>query len=66
MKDSIYAVLHRESFNFFPDETFTDLFTQMDRRSVPPMIVAVEMVLQRIEGCSDREAVDRFPFDNLV
>ena len=33
------------------------------RRSVPPMIVAVVMVLQRIEGCSDREAVDRFAFD---
>src|SRR5664279_234698 len=27
------------------------------------MIVAVVMVLQRIEGCSDREAVDRFTFD---
>ena len=32
-------------------------------RSVPPMIVAVVMVLQRLEGCSDREAVDRFCFD---
>ena len=30
---------------------------------MPPMIVAVVMVLQRIEGCSDREAVDRFTFD---
>ena len=30
---------------------------------MPPMIVAVVMVLQRIEGCSDREAVDRFCFD---
>ena len=27
------------------------------------MIVAVVMVLQRIEGCSDREAVDRFAYD---
>ena len=27
------------------------------------MIVAVVMVLQRIEGCSDREAVERFTFD---
>ena len=27
------------------------------------MIVAVVMVLQRIEGLSDREAVDRFAFD---
>ncbi|MGZ6839932.1 MAG: hypothetical protein ACXVHC_05680 [Frankiaceae bacterium] len=27
------------------------------------MIVAVVMVLQRLEGCSDLEAVDRFAFD---
>jgi hypothetical protein len=27
------------------------------------MITAVVMVLQRLEGCSDREAVDRFAFD---
>jgi hypothetical protein len=61
--DSIYAVLHRECFTLFPDEMFADLFTDVGRRSVPPMIVAVVMVLQRIEGCSDREAVDRFAFD---
>ncbi|MDT2006485.1 transposase [Rhodococcus opacus] len=42
---------------------FADLFTDVGRRSVPPMIVATVMVLQRIEGCSDREAVDRFCFD---
>src|SRR3979490_1511421 len=61
--DSIYGVLHRECQRLFPDEMFTDLFTDVGRRSVPPMIVAVVMVLQRIEGCSDREAVDRFAFD---
>jgi IS5 family transposase len=61
--DSIYAVLHRECFNLFPDTMFADLFTDVGRRSVPPMIVAVVMVLQRIEGLSDREAVDRFAFD---
>ena len=60
---SIYGVLHRECFRLFPDEMFADLFGGADRRSVPPMIVAVVMVLQRIEGCSDREAVDRFAFD---
>ena len=60
--DSIYGVLHRECFTLFPDEMFADLFTDVGRRSVPPMIVAVVMVL-RIEGCSDREAVDRFAFD---
>jgi len=42
---------------------FADLFTAEGRRSVPPMIVAVVMVLQRLEGLSDREAVDRFCFD---
>ncbi len=61
--DSIYALLHRECFSLFPDGMFADLFTDVGRRSVPPMIVAVVMVLQRLEGCSDREAVDRFAYD---
>ena len=61
--DSVYGLLHRECHRLFPDEMFADLFTDVGRRSVPPMIVAVVMVLQRIEGCSDREAVDRFAFD---
>jgi Transposase DDE domain/Transposase domain (DUF772) len=61
--DSIYGLLHRECFGLFPDEMFSDLFCDVGRRSVPPLIVAVVMVLQRFEGCSDREAVDRFCFD---
>jgi hypothetical protein len=61
--DSIYGLLHRECFELFPDELFADLFCDVGRRSVPPLIVAVVMVLQRIEGCSDREAVDRFTYD---
>ncbi len=61
--ESIYGVLHRQCDRLFHDEMFADLFTDVGRRSVPPMIVAVVMVLQRIEGCSDREAVDRFCFD---
>jgi hypothetical protein len=61
--DSIYGLLHRQCFELFPDEMFVDLFTDVGRRSVPPMIVAVVMVLQRLEGCSDREAVDRFAYD---
>jgi Transposase DDE domain/Transposase domain (DUF772) len=60
---SIYSILHRECFGLFPDEMFADLFDQVGRRPVPPMIVAVVMVLQRIEGLSDREAADRFAFD---
>jgi hypothetical protein len=61
--DSIYGLLHRECFGLFPDEMFADLFADSGRNCVPPMIVAVVMVLQRIEGCSDREAVDRFTYD---
>ena len=61
--DSIYALLHRECFALFPDELFGDLFADVGRRSVPPLIVAVVMVLQRLEGLSDREAVERFTYD---
>jgi hypothetical protein len=60
---SVYAALHRECFRLFPDAMFADLFADAGRRSVPPQIVAVAMVLQRLEGLSDREAADRFAFD---
>jgi len=42
---------------------FADLFSEKGRRSVPPSVVAVVMVLQRLEGLSDREAVERYSFD---
>jgi len=61
--DSIYAFLHRERERLFPDEAFADLFSDEGRRSVPPSIVATAMVLQRLEGLSDREAAERFAFD---
>src|SRR5258708_23701249 len=60
--DSIYGILHRECLRLFPDEMFADLFDEVGRRSVPPMIVAVVMGLQRIEGCSDRGAAGPFAF----
>jgi hypothetical protein len=60
---SIFRLLHTERDRLFPDQLFVDLFTQVGRRSVPPSIVAVVMVLQRLEGLSDREAVDRVAFD---
>ena len=61
--DSIHALLARECHALFPDELFSDLFADVGRRSVPPLVVAVVMVLQRLEGLSDREAVERFTFD---
>jgi hypothetical protein len=61
--DSVYGFLHRELVVLFPDAMFADLFSGKGRRSVPPSMVAAVMVLQRLEGLSDREAVDRFTFD---
>ncbi|OKI41567.1 IS1182 family transposase [Micromonospora sp. CB01531] len=61
--NSIYTFLHDHRDRLFPDSLFADLFTQVGRRSVPPSVVATVMVLQRLEGLSDREAVDRFAFD---
>ena len=60
---SIYGLLYRESHRLFPDESFADLFTNIGRASVPPRIVAVVMVHQRLEGLSDREGRIRITFD---
>jgi hypothetical protein len=60
---SVYGLLHRERDRLFPDEMFTDLYTTVGRRSVPPSILACVLVLQRLEGLSDREAADRFTYD---
>jgi hypothetical protein len=60
---SVYRFLAGERGRLFPPELFADLFEPIGRRSVPPSILAVMMVLQRLEGLSDREAADRFAFD---
>jgi hypothetical protein len=60
---SIFRLLSRESHRLFPDEGFVDIFSDIGRCSVPPRIVSVVMVLQRVNGLSDREAVDAFAFD---
>lgn len=60
---SIYRYLHENCHRLFPDESFADLFKDIGRQSVPPRIVAVAMTLQKLEGLSDREAVDRISFD---
>jgi hypothetical protein len=62
-QQSIWAVLYREGDRLFGDELFADLFAEVGRRSVPPRIVATVMVLQRLGGLSDREAVEAFSFD---
>ena len=62
-ENSIYRFVARERERLFPDELFCDLFAERGRRSVPPSVVATVMVLQRLEGLSDRDAVDRYAFD---
>ncbi len=62
-KDSIYSFLRRERDRLFPDDAFADLFAENGRRSVPPSVVATAMVLQRLEGLSDREAAERYAYD---
>jgi hypothetical protein len=61
--NSIFVFLRARRDVLFPDELFIDLFAAVGRRSVPPSVVAAVMVLQRLEGLSDREAVERFRFD---
>ena len=60
---SIYRLLAEQGRHLFGDEKFSDLYEEVGRNSVPPRIVATVMVLQRVEGASDREAVERFAFD---
>jgi len=62
-ESSVYSLLHRERDALFPDEFFADLFSDRGRRSVPPSVVATVMVLQRLDGLSDREAVERYSYD---
>jgi transposase len=47
----------------FPDAMFADLYSSRGRRSIAPRVMATVMVLQRFEGLSDSEAVDRLHFD---
>ena len=60
---SVYRLLHDRAHELFPDKMFADLFQKRGRDSEPPRVVAVVMVLQRMEGLSDREAVEHFEFD---
>ena len=47
----------------FPDGLFAGLFSGRGRRSVPASVIATVLVLQALEGLSDREAVERLECD---
>jgi IS5 family transposase len=55
--DSVHAFLADHRRDLFPDEMFSDLFPSgRGRPSVPADVVATVMVLQALEGLSDRDA----------
>ena len=55
---SVYALLADHRHELFPPELFADLVVQgRSHPSVPAEVVATVLVLQALEGLSDREAV---------
>src|SRR5512133_2888942 len=55
---SVYAFLADHRHRLFPSELFADLVVQgRSQPSVPAEVVATVMVLQALEGLSDREAI---------
>jgi len=56
-EDSVYGFLADHRRGLFPDDLFADLFPSgRGRPSVPADVVATVMVLQALEGLSDRDA----------
>ena len=61
---SVYAFLAEHRRRLFPDAMFFDLFPSgRGRPSVPGDVVATVMVLQSLEGRSDRDAMDALRTD---
>src|SRR3954452_16750707 len=61
---SVYAFLAEHRRELFPDAAFADLFpSPLGRPSVPADVVASVLVLQALEGLSDRDAVEALTYD---
>ena len=61
---SVFAFLAEHRRELFPDAMFADLYpSSLGRPSVPADVVAAVLVLQALEGRSDREAVQALPCD---
>src|SRR3954470_3659656 len=61
---SVYAFLAEHRRELFPDAMFADLFpSPLGRPSVPADVVAAVLVLQALQGLSDREAAEALTFD---
>jgi hypothetical protein len=61
---SVFAFLAEHRRELFPDPAFADLFpSPLGRPSVPAEVVASVLVLQALEGLSDRDATEALTFD---
>jgi hypothetical protein len=61
---SVFAFLAEHRRALFPDAAFADLFpSPLGRPSVSAEVVASVLVLQALEGLSDRDAVEALTFD---
>jgi len=61
---SMYSVLAEHRHRLFPDELFEDLFASgRGRPSTPGEVIATVMVLQALEGLSDRDAAEALRTD---
>src|SRR4051794_7095182 len=61
---SVYAFLAEHRRQLFPDALFADLFpSPLGRPSEPADVVATVLVLQALQGLSDREATEALTFD---
>lgn len=61
---TVYALLAEHRQRLFPDVFFADLFKSgRGRPSVPSEVVATVMVLQALEGLSDRDAIEALRSD---
>ena len=56
--DTVHGFLGEHRLRLFPDEMFADLFpSRRGRPSVPGDVIATVLVLQALEGLSDRDAL---------
>src|SRR3954451_20664814 len=61
---SVYAFLAEHRRQLFPDAMLADLFpSRLGRPSEPADVVATVLVLQALQGLSDREAAEALTFD---
>ena len=64
LRQTVYALLAEHRQRLFPDEMFADLFgSGRGRPSVPADVIATVMILQQLEGLSDRDAIEALRAD---